>query len=322
MTRLLVALALGTCLCGVARAQDAFPSRQITLIAPYSPGGATDLAGRLLVDGLKARLGQPVVMENKPGGNGVIGMREVVNAAPDGYTLLIGAVGAQVIPATMFANFPFDPLRDFTRIARTVEWAVVMFVKKDLPVDSLQEFVAYARANPGRLNFGSSGYGSTAHLVAEVFMRQAGVTMQHVPYKGGGTSINDLLAGSLDVLFTSSPVAVGQVGNRNLKMLAVARRDRLKHLPDVATFAQGGLSGVDQTSWNCVLGPPGLPDPIRDRLSRAVMEVLSEPETRERLQQVGFEATPADAASFDAFFRSELTRWAAFIKERGLMEKP
>jgi tripartite-type tricarboxylate transporter receptor subunit TctC len=249
-------------------------------------------------------------------------MREVVNAAPDGYTLLIGAVGAQVIPATMFANFPFDPLRDFTRIARTVEWAVVMFVKKDLPVNSLQEFVAYARAHPGRLNFGSSGYGSTAHLVAEVFMRQAGVTMQHVPYKGGGTSINDLLAGSLDVLFTSSPVAVGQVGNPNLKMLAVARRERLKHLPDVATFAQGGVSGVNQTSWNCVLGPPGLPDSIRDRLSRAVMEVLNEPETRERLQQVGFEATPADAASFDAFFRSELTRWAAFIKERGLMEKP
>ena len=322
MTRLLVALALGACLCGMARAQDAFPSRQITLIAPYSPGGATDLAGRLLVDCLKARLGQPVVMENKPGGNGVIGMREVVNAAPDGYTLLIGAVGAQVIPATMFANFPFDPLRDFTRIARTVEWAVVMFVKKDLPVNSLQEFVAYARAHPGRLNFGSSGYGSTAHLVAEVFMKQAGVTMQHVPYKGGGTSINDLLAGSLDVLFTSSPVAVGQVGSKNLKMLAVARRERLKHLPDVATFAQGGVGGVDQTSWNCVLGPPGLPDAIRDRLSRAVMEVLSEPETRERLQQVGFEAMPADAASFDAFFRSELTRWAAFIKERGLMEKP
>src|SRR5712691_1847199 len=321
MFRLVLALALAAALASPARAQDIYPSRQITFIAPYSPGGATDLVGRLLVDGLKARLGQPVMVENKPGGNGVTGMREVVNARPDGYTLLVGSVGGQVIPAAMFPAFPFDPVRDFTPVARTAEWAAVMFAKKDLPINSLREFIDYAKARPGQLNYGSSGYGSVAHLVAEVFMRQSGVAMQHVPYKGGGTSMNDLLSGSLDVLFSTSPVAVGQVGNRNLKMLAIASRQRLAHLPDVPTFAEAGVSGVDQTSWNCVLGPPGLPNGIRDRLSRALVEVLSEPETQARLQKVGFAAIPADAAAFDPFFRSEVKRWDAFVEERGLMEK-
>jgi len=314
----LVALLLG----GPDAVAQSWPAKTVRIIVPFAPGGTADTLGRLVAQRLTESFKENFIIENRAGAGGAIGSDMVAKAAPDGYTLVVSGIAHFCILPALSKTVPYDPLRDFTRIARTVEWAVVMFVKKDLPVNSLQEFVAYARAHPGRLNFGSSGYGSTAHLVAEVFMKQAGVTMQHVPYKGGGTSINDLLAGSLDVLFTSSPVAVGQVGSKNLKMLAVARRERLKHLPDVATFAQGGVGGVDQTSWNCVLGPPGLPDAIRDRLSRAVMEVLSEPETRERLQQVGFEAMPADAASFDAFFRSELTRWAAFIKERGLMEKP
>ena len=195
-----------------------------------------------------------------------------------------------------------------------------MFAKKDLPINSLREFIDYAKARPGQLNYGSSGYGSVAHLVAEVFMRQSGIAMQHVPYKGGGTSMNDLLSGSLDVLFSSSPVAIGQTSSKNLKMLAIARPARLANL-DVPTFTEGDVEGVDQTSWNCVLGPPGLPDAIRDRLSRALVEVLQEPETQERLRKVGFEAIPADAATFAPFFRDEVARWAAFVKERGLMEK-
>jgi tripartite-type tricarboxylate transporter receptor subunit TctC len=320
--RFLLALLLPAALSLPAHAQDAYPSRQITLIAPYAAGGSTDLVARVLSEGLKVRLGQPIVIDNKPGGNGVIGTREVVKAAPDGYTLLIGAAGAQVIPAAMVANYPFDLLRDFTPVARTAEWAAVMMVKKDLPVTSLRELVTYARARPGQLNFGSSGYGSLVHLVAEVFMKETGIAMQHVPYKGGGNSITDLMSGSLDVLFTSSPVAVGQVANPNLKMLAVARRERLKLLPEVPTFAQAGVAGVDQTSWMCVLGPAGLPAAIRDKLSAALVATVNDPATQARLQAIGFEAAPADAAAFDVFFRGEVKRWAAFVKERGLMEKP
>jgi tripartite-type tricarboxylate transporter receptor subunit TctC len=220
--RLIAPVLMALALTGAAHGQDAWPSRQITLIAPYAAGGSTDLVGRVLAEGLKARLGQPVTVENRPGGNGVPGTREVVKANPDGYTLLIGALGAQVLPAVMAPNFPFDPLRDFVPVSLVAEWAPVMLVKKGLPPSSLREFIAYAKARPGALNFGTSGYGSTVHLVAEIMMRQAGIRMQHVPYKGGGQSMTDLLSGSLDVLFTSSPVAVGQAENPNVKILAVS----------------------------------------------------------------------------------------------------
>jgi tripartite-type tricarboxylate transporter receptor subunit TctC len=304
-----------------APAQDAFPTRQISLIAPYAAGGSTDLIARVLSDGLKARFGQPVTVENRPGGNGVIGTREVVKATPDGYTLLIGALGAQVLPAVMAPNFPFDPLRDFVPIAGVAEWAGVMLVKKDLPVSSLKEFIAYARARPGALNFGSSGYGSTVHLIAEILMRETGIKMQHVPYKGGASSMTDLMSGSLDVLFTSSPVALGQAENRSVKILAVASKRRLKLLPEVPTMEEAGVPGVTQTQWLGVFGPPGLPDATREKLSRALVEIIGDAETQSKLRNIGFEPVGTDYVTFDAFFRAEVRRWAAFVRDNGLMEK-
>lgn len=319
--RLVFALVLTALAAHAVRAQDTYPTRQITLIAPYAAGGSTDLVARVLSEGLKARFNQPVTVENKPGGNGVIGTREVVKAAPDGYTLLIGALGAQVLPAVMAPNFPFDPLRDFIPISMAAEWAPVMLAKKDLPVNSLQEFIGYAKARPGALNFGSSGYGSVVHLVAEILMKQTGVKMQHVPYKGGGQSMTDLLSGSLDVLFTSSPVAVGQAENKNVKILAVAHKHRLKLLPNVPTMEEAGVPGVNQTQWLGVFGPAGLPDPIREKLSNALVDIVSDPETQTKLRNIGFEPVGTDFAAFDQFFRAEVKRWAAFVRENGLMEK-
>ncbi len=319
--RLVFALVLTALAANGVRAQDTYPTRQITLIAPYAAGGSTDLVARVLSEGLKARFNQPVTVENKPGGNGVIGTREVVKAAPDGYTLLIGALGAQVLPAVMAPNFPFDPLRDFVPISLAAEWAPVMLAKKDLPVSSLKEFIGYAKARPGALNFGSSGYGSVVHLVAEILMKQTGVKMQHVPYKGGGQSMTDLLSGSLDVLFTSSPVAVGQAENKNVKILAVAHKHRLKLLPNVPTMEEAGVPGVNQTQWLGVFGPAGLPDPIREKLSRALVDIVSDAETQNKLRNIGFEPVGTDFAAFDQFFRAEVMRWAAFVRENGLMEK-
>jgi len=304
-----------------AGAQDAYPTRQISLIAPYAAGGSTDLIARVLSDGLKARFNQAVTVDNRPGGNGVIGTREVVKAPPDGYTLLIGALGAQVLPAVMAPNFPFDPVRDFIPVAGVAEWAGVMLVKKDLPVRTLQEFIAYARTRPGQLNFGSSGYGSTVHLIAEILMRQSGIKMQHVPYKGGASSMTDLMSGSLDVLFTSSPVAVGQAENRSVKMLAVASKHRLKLLPDVPTMEEAGVPGVTQTQWLGVLGPAGLPEPVRRKLSAALVDIIGDTETQTRLRNIGFEPIGTDYVAFDAFFRAEVKRWAEFVRENGLMEK-
>jgi tripartite-type tricarboxylate transporter receptor subunit TctC len=320
--RLVFALVLTALAANGVRAQGIYPTRQITLIAPYAAGGSTDLVARVLSEGLKARFNQPVTVENKPGGNGIIGTREVVKAAPDGYTLLIGALGAQVLPAVMAPNFPFDPLRDFIPISMAAEWAPVMLAKKDLPVSSLKELIGYAKARPGALNFGSSGYGSVVHLVAEILMKQTGVKMQHVPYKGGGQSMTDLLSGSLDVLFTSSPVAVGQAENKNVKILAVAHKHRLKLLPNVPTMEEAGVPGVNQTQWLGVFGPAGLPDPIREKLSNALVDIVSDPETQSKLRNIGFEPVGTDFAAFDQFFRAEVKRWAAFVRENGLMEKP
>jgi len=305
---------------GAAAAQD-YPTRQISLIAPYAAGGSTDLVARVLSEGLKARFNQPVTVDNRPGGNGVIGTREVVKAPPDGYTLLIGALGAQVLPAVMAPNFPFDPVRDFIPVAGVAEWAGVMLVKKDLPVNSLQEFIAYARTRPGKLNFGSSGYGSTVHLIAEILMRQTGIRMQHVPYKGGASSMTDLMSGSLDVLFTSSPVAVGQAENRGVKMLTVASKRRLKLLPDVPTMEEAGVPGVTQTQWLGVFGPPGLPDAMRQQLSAALVDIIADADPQTTLRNIGFEPIGTDYVAFDAFFRAEVKRWAEFVRDNGLIEK-
>jgi tripartite-type tricarboxylate transporter receptor subunit TctC len=306
---------------GAAIAQDAYPNRQITLIAPYAAGGSTDLVGRVASEGLKAKLNQSVTVENKPGGNGVIGTREVVKAVPDGYTLLIGGLGAQVLPAVMAPNFPFDPVRDLLAVSMVAEWSGVMLARKGLPVSSLKEFIAYAKAHPGKLNYGTSGYGSVVHLMAEMMMREAAITMQHVPYKGGGQSMTDLLSGSLDVLFTSSPVAVGQAENKDLKILAVGSKQRLKRLPDVPTMEEQGVPGVHHGSWLGIFGPAGLPQPIREKLSVALVDIARDPDTQGKLRNIGFEPVGTDFATFDAFFRAEVKRWADFVRDNGLTEK-
>jgi tripartite-type tricarboxylate transporter receptor subunit TctC len=319
--RPLLASAVAAALLHAAHAQETYPSRPITLVAPFAAGGSTDLVARVLSEGLRARLGQPVTVENKAGANGLIGIRDVVKAAPDGHTLLIGSAGSLVTPAVMFRNFPVDAARDLVPVAAAAEWAAVMLARKALPVGSLPEFVAYAKARPGRLNFGTSGYGSLVHLLAEAFMKEAGIAMQHVPYKGGANSMADLLAGTLDVLFTSSPVAVGQAQNRNLLMLAAASKRRLQQLPDVPTMAEGGYPRVDQTSWLGVFAPAGLPPTVRERLSGTVLDIVRDPEAQERLRRIGFEPLVLDHSAFAEFVRLELERWGDFVNARGLAEK-
>ena len=303
-----------------ASAQQSYPSRQISLIAPYAAGGSIDLIARILAEGLSARLKQSVIVENKPGGNGVIGIREVVKSKPDGYTLLMGSVGANVTPAAVQANYPFDPLRDYVPISMVAEWSAILVVKKDLPVATLAEFVAYAKARPGALNFGTTGYGSFAHLIAEVFMQQTGITMQHVQYKGGSQATADLLAGSIDAHMMSSAVGAGQADNPNLKMLAVASKQRLQHLPKVPTMAEAGVAGVEQTSWLAVFAPPGLPDVLRERIAHELVAITRDPAYQMKLRSTGFEPLGLDAAATVRVYREEIARWFALVKARGLAE--
>jgi len=311
-------------LCAVppaSSAQDNYPSRQISIIVPYAAGGSIDLIARILSEGLTARLGQPVIVENKPGGNGTIGIGAVVKAKPDGYTLQMGAVGANVTPAAVQKDYPFDPMRDYVPVTMVAEWSAILVVKRDLPVTTLQEFVAYARARPGALNFGTTGYGSFAHLVSELFMQQTGVAMQHVQYKGGSQATNDLLAGTIDAHMMSSAVGAGQAENPRLKMLAVASSRRLPSIPKVPTMAEAGVTGVDQTAWLCVFGPAGLPQAVRERIAREVVAIVGEAAFQTKFRNTGFEPLGLDAAASEAMYRKEVAGWTAFIKARGLMEK-
>ena len=308
-------------LVAASHAQDNYPSRQISLIVPYAAGGSIDLIARLVAEGLTARLNQTVVVENKPGGNGVIGIREAIKAKPDGYTLQMGSVGANVTPAAVQKDYPFDPLRDYVPVAMVAEWSAILVVKKNLPVVTLTEFVAYARARPGALNFGTTGYGSFAHLVSEVFMRQTGISMQHVQYKGGSQATADLLAGAIDAHMMSSAVGAGQAENPNLKMLAVASPRRLPSIAKVPTMAEAGVQGVEQTAWLCLFGPPGLPAAIREKLAREIVAIANDPVFAAKFRNTGFEPLGLDSAATEKMYRDEVARWSAFIAARGLAEK-
>ena len=315
-----LALSLVLGVAGAAHAQDNYPSRPVTLIVPYAAGGSMDLVSRIVSEGLAAKLGQSVVVDDKPGGNGVIGIREMLKAPPDGYTLQLGSVGANVTPSLMQAAYPFDPLKDYVPLAMVAEWDAILVVKKDLPVDTLAEFIAYAKERPGKLNFGATGYGGLAHLVSEVFMQKTGVTMQHVQYKGGSQSTTDLLAGTLDATFMSSAVAAGQVNNPRLKMLAVASKRRLGIAPNLPTMAEAGAPGVDQTSWQALFCAPGVPQAIRERLAHATFAVVSDPVYQARLRATGFEPLPLDGPATEKMYREEIASWTKLIKERGLAE--
>jgi tripartite-type tricarboxylate transporter receptor subunit TctC len=317
-------MAMLTFICAVpldAMAQNNYPSRPVSVIVPYSAGGSIDLVTRIVAQGLTERLKQTFVVENKPGGNGTIGIGAMVKAVPDGYTLQMGAVGANVTPALVQKNYPFDPKRDYLPIAMVAEWSAILVVKQDLPVNTLGEFVAYAKARPGKLNWGTTGFGSFAHLMGEVFMQQTGITMQHVQYKGGSQATTDLIAGAIDAEMMSSAVGAGQAANPRLKMLAVASSRRLHSLPKVPTMADGGVHGVDQTAWLCLFGPAGLPQPIRDKLGAEVVAIAHDPAYVAKLRNAGFEPLGLDVVVSERMYRYELQRWSAFIKSRGLAEK-
>jgi tripartite-type tricarboxylate transporter receptor subunit TctC len=299
-------------------AADRYPSRVIKLVVAFAPGGVADIMGRMLGQALQQRLGQTVIVENKPGGDGTIGMGEVVRAAPDGYTLLIGGFGGQIIPPLMKDDFPFDVRRDIVKIALTAEFANVVVVNRDLPINSVKDLVAYAKARPGALNFGSSGRATSDRLAAELFMLETGTKMVNVPYKGGGVALTDLRAGITQVMFPQLPAVIALASSGDVKPLAVTSRYRLPQLPDVSTLSEALLPDFHVTSWNVVLAPRGLPDDIRKVLSDALVEAVKEPQLQEKMRQLGIEPVGMASAETDIFFEAELQRWKTVIDTAGI----
>jgi tripartite-type tricarboxylate transporter receptor subunit TctC len=301
-----------------ARAAETYPNRPIHLIVPFPAGGIADLSGRIIAERLRDKFNQPVIVENKAGANGVLGFHDMMKAEPDGYTLMMGTVGSVVINIVMDPNPPFDPLHDLAPIANAAEYATALVVNNNLPVNSVQEFVGYAKAHPGKLSFGSTGIGALDYTAAQLLMREAGISMVHVPYKGGPEALNDLMGGSIEAIVEVFPVVMQQIKAHTIKGLAVTSPYRQPTLPDVPTFKEAGYGGIVLTGWLGLYGPPRMPEDIRQMLGKTVAELVKEPATAEKFRLIGFEPTGQDADAFAAYHAAEIARWKTFTSEIGM----
>jgi tripartite-type tricarboxylate transporter receptor subunit TctC len=318
MTMRALLILLSCMLLTAAATADTYPSRPIRLLIPFPPAGITDLSGRIVADGLREKFKQPVIVENKPGANGVIGLRELLKAEPDGYTLMVGNVGSAVLNYAMDAKAGFDPMKDMVPIAGTAEYATTMVVNKNVPVNSVKEFIAYAKERQGQLTYGSTGEGSMANLSTMLFMRQTGVKMVHAPYRGGPLALNDLISGHIQLIIEVSPVVNEHVRSGTIKGFAVSSPYRQRDLPNVPTFEEAGVPGVVVTGWLGIYGPPGLPNDVRTKLGAAIVEIVKQPDTVAKLRQISFEPTGQDVQEFTAHHAAEVKRWVDFYTEVGL----
>ena len=295
-----------------------YPTKAITLVNGFPPGGPTDITLRQIAGKLSERLAQPVVIDNRAGASGTIAGAAVARAAPDGYTLLFGvAANLAVAPATM-KNPPYDPATAFAPIIEVARGPYVWMVKPAVPAKNLKEFIAWAKANPGKVNYGSPGQGSVHHLAGELFKRAAGLDMVHVPYKGGTTAYTALLGGEIDAMFDSMPSPLPHIAAGKIRALGVTGSKRLQALPEVPTFAEQGVTGVDVHFWWGFVGPAGLPKDVVAKLNDEIGRALADPETRATFAKWNIEPSPGTPEAFGAYIAQESKRWRDAVAGAGL----
>lgn len=312
MVRIIAVLAFAM-LTSAAGAQT-YPSRAIHFVSAFAPGGTTDILARVLAEKLREQVGQPVIVENRPGAGGNIGSNYVAKAAPDGYTLLMGASGPLAVNVSLFASMPFDPRRDFIPIVQITGAPLVLVVPADSPIKSVADLLAQARKPDGRVNYGSAGPGSPQHITAELLKYMAKVDMTHVPYKSAGQSINDLLGGQLTANFEAMIPAMPHIEAGKLRALAVTGAARSPLLPNVPTVAEAGVPGFESTGWYGVVAPAGTPADIVTRLNAEFTKILTQPDVQQRITALGGLQVPLDAESFAKLIRAEIDKWAAVVK--------
>src|SRR6184192_564347 len=305
-------------ICGLASAQD-YPAKPVRMVVGFPPGGGTDVVARILQPGLSELLGQPIVIDNRPGATGTVAAGQVAKSAPDGYTIMMGHVSVNAIAPSLFANLPYDVNRDFAPIALAAAVPHLVVVHPSVPVTSLKELVAYLKAQPGKLTFPSAGNGSMPHLAGEVFQSLAGVELVHVPYKGSGQSMQDLLGGQHVVAFDTMPASAPHVRSGRLRALAVSSAGRLPAFPDVPTAEEAGLPGYRITTWYGVFAPAGTPAAIVRRLHADTVKAMQSPETRSKLEGIGADGTVSRSPEeFAALVRADTARYARIVKSIGL----
>ena len=308
------AFVLGVVWCGLAAAQ-AFPVRPVRIVVPFPPAGAVDILGRLVGQKVGDKWKQSVVIENRPGGGTVLGTDIVAKASPDGHTILL-AVTSHTINATLVDKLPFDPIRDFAPITLAAIGLTILVVHPSVPANSVVELIAYAKANPGKLNYGSPGNGSAMHLTGEMFKSAGGINVIHIPYKGTQPVLNALLAGEVSYTFDAG-VSMQQVKAGKLKAFAVSSPKRAAIAPELPTMAEAGLPGFEAQSWYGFLGPAGTPVAVVEQLSRDINEALRDPETRERLNRVALEAVGTSPAEFEQHLRADIVKWGRVVRASG-----
>ena len=312
-------LALAALWCASAHAaQSTYPVKPIRVIVGFAPGGGTDIATRTLGAKLAESLGQPIVVDNRPGAGGQIGNALAAAAAPDGYTLLMTANGPHVIAPSLYPSVGYNIFRDYAAISLVNTNPYVLVVHPSVPAASVKEFVAWLKANPGQSNFSSAGNGTPAHLAGELFKSMAGVKMAHVPYKGAAPALGGLIAGEVNVLFSEMLTAAPQLKSGKLRALAVTTAARTPFLPDLPTIAESGLAGYDVSVWYGLLAPAGTPKAIVARLNADAARALATPDLKERFAKMGSTAASSTPEEFDAFIRRDYERWARVIKSAGI----
>ena len=291
------------------------PTRPIRFVVPFPAGGATDVVARVLAERLQDSLGQPVVVENRTGAGGNIGVENVVRSAPDGTTLLMGTTGTLTVNPHLYANLGFDPLRDLAAVSMAFTTDHVLVVNPAVPAQTAQDFLALVRARPGALSYGSAGSGSSTHTVPELFKLAARVDIAHVPYRGSAPALNDLVAGTVQVMLDQIPSAIGQIQAGRVRALAVTGARRSPLLPDVPTLAEIGLPEAQATSWGAVMAPGGTPAPIVLRVNAAIRDALAQTTVRERLAAAGADGVSSSPDDLATLLREESAKWARVVRE-------
>ena len=313
----------GSCVCAamlgaaamLAQAQD-YPARSIRLVIPYPPGGIADTFTRALAQQLSERLGQPVLAENKPGASAIIGAEAVAKSPPDGYTLLLGSISSLATNVSTFKKLPYDPLKDFAPVSMLFYTPLFLVVNPRVPANSVQELVAYAKAHPGAVNFGSVGYGTAIHLAGELFKVAAGIDIVHVPYKGSSQVLPDIISGRVQMVFDGGTFLT-QVKAGKLRLLAVTSSTRLESVPEAPTMAEAGIPGYKMELWFGAVAPAGTPKPVVDRLSREIAEVVKQPAFKKRFVESGVEPLANTPEAFAELIGREIRKWIAVVKDAG-----
>ncbi len=316
LRRLLVTLGLGLVAVG-ASAQN-FPDRQVKFVVPYPPGGFNDTLARVSAEKLNKVWNQPVVVENRPGGNTTVGNVAVANAPADGYTILITPLPFSALPGLYGATLPYDALKDFTPLVWAGSTQNALVVRNELPVNNVRELLDFARKNPGKLNYGSTGSGSSNHLTMELLMKMTGVKMAHIPYKGSAPAVTALIGGEIDVLFDNVPNVLQHIKGGRMKAIGVSGSQRSVLLPDTPTVAEAGVPGFEVNVWFGMQVPAGTPKAVVDKLNRDIVTLLKEPDVIQRFRNQGVEVVASTPEQFGTLVRSEITKWTQLIREANI----